>query len=290
MIKEQLFFDPETALMYLEDVGQMPDEDIDLFEATLALAVHDHPGKSVDQYRQHLKKLIEQLQTKFNEFVQNEQLPDNVDTQILSLRHVMCRQNGYAGDMLHYDDLQNADIMRVIDRRLGLPISLGIIALATARACGWEVYGLNFPGHFLIRIDGARGVRHILDPFNLFEEVSAAEMRKLLKDNLGEDAELSSSYYDAASNRDILIRQQNNIKFRLIEAEDYQGALFRVELMKRFAPNEPKLLFDEGVILARLEHHAAAIKALREYMDHSKDGRDRMQVLGLINELSAMLN
>lgn len=287
---EAAFQDAAAALAYLDDVGGRQDVDIDIFEAALALALQEHPGKSVDQYRQHLNKLEDTGQTHLAYAMKEHDLPDGLEAQLMALRHTMNRVNGYAGDPLHYDDVQNADLIRVIDRRLGMPITIGIIALALGRRLGWPLHGLNFPSHFLLRLDGARGQRVILDPFNLFAEVEAHQMRKLLKAKLGAAAELSAAYYEPATNREILLRLQNNIKHRMIEAEEYTKALACVTLMKRFAPQEYRLLFDEGVLLARLDQPAAAVKALRAYIDQTPSGQDRMQALSLINELNAMLN
>jgi regulator of sirC expression with transglutaminase-like and TPR domain len=290
MMRDAYFIDAPTALEYLKELGSAADEEIDIFEAALALALQEHPGKSADQYRQHIVKLAAQLREKYADLIEEDGLPEGAETRILALRAVMTRLQGYAGDSVHYDDIQNADIIRCIDRRLGMPITLSIVAIAAALKAGWPVCGLNFPGHFLIRFDGEKGKRFILDAFNLFAEVDAASMRQLLKANLGQSAELSAAYYEAASAREILIRLQNNIKFRLIEAEDYTGALACVEVMKLFAPEEYRLLFDEGILLSRLERPSAAIEALRAYLDKTPNAKDKMQVLSIINELTASMN
>ena len=82
-----------------------------------------------------------------------------------ALNEIILLKYGYCGDELTYDDLQNANLMRVIDRRKGLPVVLGILFIDAARAQGWEAAGLAFPGHFLIRL-AERAERLILDPFH----------------------------------------------------------------------------------------------------------------------------
>jgi regulator of sirC expression with transglutaminase-like and TPR domain len=78
--------------------------------------------------------------------------------RVAALTQVMAEEHGYNGDRQHYDDLQNANLIRVIDRRRGLPVALGILYLHAARAQGWRAAGINFPGHFLIAVehDGER--------------------------------------------------------------------------------------------------------------------------------------
>src|SRR5258708_12163209 len=80
------------------------------------------------------------------------------------LAEIVARSYAYRGDTDSYDDLQNADLARVIERRKGLPVALSILYLHVARAQGWEAEGLAFPGHFLIRV-GMDGARHVIDPF-----------------------------------------------------------------------------------------------------------------------------
>src|SRR3546814_10733859 len=105
--------------------------------------------------------------------------------------------------------MSNADMTRVIDRRRGLPVSLGILYLHGARAQGWPICGLNFPGHFLLRLDlGAQ--RSIIDPFNGGETRDAAALRALLKTMAGEAAELPPEHTRPVRCRDDLLRLQHN--------------------------------------------------------------------------------
>src|SRR5262245_48168371 len=82
-----------------------------------------------------------------------------------ALAEIIARSYGYRGDRESYDDLQNADLVRVIERRKGLPVALSILYLHVARRQGWEAEGLAFPAHFLIRVD-IEGARNVLDHFH----------------------------------------------------------------------------------------------------------------------------
>ena len=92
----------------------------------------------------------------------------------------------------------------------------------------------------------------ILDPFQGCKILDAPDLRQILKNIAGPQAELSSSYYDVVSRRDILIRLQNNIKLRQIEAEDFDAALRTIAIMRVIKPDEYRLLLDEGVLRARI--------------------------------------
>ena len=114
--------------------------------------------------------------------------------------------------------------------RVGLPVSLGILYIHAARAQGWAVDGLAFPGHFLVRMDeGDRRV--IVDPFHQGQALEAGHLRGLLKQFQGADVELAPAHYAPVGNRAILLRLQNNIKSRALQAGDGARAAAILERM-----------------------------------------------------------
>lgn len=149
--------------------------------------------------------------------------------------------------------------------------------------------GLNFPGHVLVRLEHD-GTRLIFDPFHGCKLMQAPDLRALLKATMGPHAELSVSYYETASNRDLLMRLQNNIKLRQIDAEDYTGALETIRAMRTIAPQENRLLFDEGILSAKTGHPQAAITVLEQYLATPLSPREKQDVLALLAELRAMVN
>src|SRR3546814_1821098 len=103
----------------------------------------------------------------------------------------------------------NANLMRVIGRRRGLPVALGILYLHGARAQGWAICGLNFPGHFLLRLDlGAE--RSIIDPFNGGKPRDAVGLRALLTGMAGENAELRPEHTRPVGCRDVLRSEEHS--------------------------------------------------------------------------------
>lgn len=272
------------ALEYLDSVGKMPDEDIDLFETALALSAQNHPGISLDKYRNHRRKLAEDLDALYT-----GRGATDIHAKVAALAEVFTRKHGYIGDDFRYNDLQNADLIRVIDRRLGLPIALSLLCVTMGRDVGWPVLGINFPAHYVIRLD-QDGKRVIVDPFQGCIVLEAPDLREILKTTMGAKAELSSTYYDPATNRDTLVRLQNNIKLRQIESEDYAAALATVDLMKRVAPQEYRLDLDAGVLLSRLERPVAAIESLERYIANVPSAKDKSDAAALLAQIRAGLN
>ncbi len=209
-----------------------------------------------------------------------------VDDAASALSGVIAMRYGYQGDQLSFDDLQNANLMRVIDRRKGLPVSLAIIYLHVGRSQGWDLSGLNFPGHFLIRLDRA-GQRSILDPFNGGIVRTPSDMRDLLKSVAGIEAELEPVHYAPVSDRDVLIRLQSNIKNRHVQAERYDAALETLRTLLLLAPSEPSLWHEAGLLNAQAGNLVAAIEALEHVLTLGLSHQDAHRTATLLQRLKA---
>jgi regulator of sirC expression with transglutaminase-like and TPR domain len=179
--------------------------------------------------------------------------------------------------------------MRVIDRKKGLPVALGILYLHAARAHGFAADGINFPGHFMIRI-GEDGARLIIDPFNEGIERSVVDLRELLKATAGMEAELAPEHYAAVGNRDILVRLQNNIKARHERAGRPEDALRVVEGMLMFAPDMIPLWREAGVIHARIGNLGAAIEAFQTIIERADTDAARHDAAAIVQKLKSRLN
>lgn len=271
----------------LAQMGVFADNDIPLAQTALLLAELAHIGRGLESYINHIRKMTDEVSGRHAELLVAG-AADNCETRIAATKHILCDKYGYEGDSQTYNDLRNADLIEVIDRRKGLPISLAILALEVGRAQGWDLKGLNFPGHFLIRYEMG-GQRVMCDPFEKFNILQAADLRGLIKRALGDKAELSSSFYQEASNREILLRLQNNIKYRQIETEHYEDALETVSTMRLFAPDEYRLLLDDGVLKARLNKTDEAIQSIRDYLEVVTDPRDKYDAQVLLRTLENRL-
>ena len=262
----------------LRQVGLQADSDIELAEAALMLAVLDRPNGDSDKYRRHLARLAEDIAAR------PHRNGDSVAARGVALRETLVDRYGYQGDTRTYEDLQNANLMSVIDRRRGLPVALGILFLHVAHVHGWEMVGLNFPGHFLVRLEAA-GERMILDPFRCGMECAAADLRDLLKVTAGPNAELEPEHYAPIENRSILLRLQNNIKLRHLRNGQITKALETLDDMLLFAPQEPALWRETGVLRAHLGEIPQAIRALETFMSMAGNDASLHQAALILQKL-----
>jgi len=275
-----------TLRRALADLADRPEDDIDLADAALVLAACGHPGKSIDPYRDHLCALRDSL----SEAASTGERSDSADGRAALLHATLAEHWHYTGDAETYEDPQNADMMRVIDRRRGLPVSLGILYLYAARSQGWSAEGLNFPGHFLIRLDADGGERVIIDPFHDGQVLGVADLRALLKAISGPAAELTPEFYTAVGNREILVRLHNNVKLRHLEAGRFDRALETVEQMLLMAPADHRLWREAGLMHMRLGDLDRALDHLDTYLTLAPPGTDRDRIEDVLHELRHRLN
>ena len=265
-----------TTRALLEHAGRLADDAIDLAETALALGALDRRAVSLSWYRDHLADLVKAV----GHCDPNDTVSDAADR----LQGVIGELYGYQGDTRTYEDLQNANLTRVIDRRKGLPVALGILYLHVGRAAGWVVDGLNFPGHFLIRVE-LGGERAILDPFHGGQRCGPVELRQLLKAIAGNEAELAPGHYQPVGNRDILLRLQNNIKTRLLRQGRPDHAVEVIERMVLLAPDDAMLWREIGLIRAGLGDYDEAVEALERVLDLGASDTVLHEIAVLVQQL-----
>jgi regulator of sirC expression with transglutaminase-like and TPR domain len=275
-------FDPEECARYLRELARLPSPILPIGEAALALASFERPRVGLTRYRQHLGVIARDVG-------RHSGAKCDLAARAEALNEIILLKYGYAGDELTYDDLQNANLMRVVDRRKGLPVALGILYLHAARAQGWDSVGLGFPGHFLVRLtEGAE--RLILDPFHGGRVCDAASLRELLKAMAGQEVELSPEHYAPVADRDVLLRLQNNLKSRLLQAGLHERALGVVETMLMLAPDLAELWHEAGLLHARQGNMRAGVNALEQFIIRAPQGTARHQAAALLQQLKSKLN
>ena len=193
---------------------------------------------------------------------------------------------GYAGDGETYDDLANANLLRVIERRRGLPVALGILWIHAARSAGFEARGANMPAHFLVGLDAGSGPV-ILDPFDRGRVVSLEELGQRLT---AIEPEGGDFVLRPMTDRDVLLRLENNVWQRRAKAGDVAGALAVLEDMALLAPEEPYILREA----ARLHYESGslrgAIACLERLLPLARDTETASSTRALIDELRTKLN
>ena len=271
----------------LEAAGSLPDAELDIASVALQLARIDAPEADWWQGAQHLSELARAAV----EAATADGAADggDVERRRAALAAVVHDRFSYAGDAESYEDMANANLLRVMERRRGLPVALGILWLHAAEAAGWEAHGVDFPGHFLLALGAGRG-QAVVDVFAGGAARSAPELRVLVKRFQGDQAELQPGMLAAMGKREVLLRLQNNIKLRRLRANDVEGALACAQDMLRLAPDHAALWREAGLMQHRLERIGAALVSLDRSLELEPGGEAAHRIRGLVEELRNRLN
>jgi len=225
----------DSYIEQLKSIGQVDDQAIPIGRAAIILSALDHPNVELSPYFQHLEQIEadarERIPALRKGMSENEAL-----ARVLA--DTIANKHGYMGDNDTFDDPQNADILRVIDRRRGLPVSLGILYLDIAHRLGAKAQGLNTPGHFLLSI-GEGETAKILDPFNGGVVLSIDELRPWQP-----GPGMATPEYGPVGRREVLLRLLNNIRTRALAGKDMVRSLTIVERMVMVSPRQPDLWLD----------------------------------------------
>jgi regulator of sirC expression with transglutaminase-like and TPR domain len=204
----------DEAESLLTEAGQAGDDDFPLLEAAIACAIHDWPFRDPEPVRVLAGHAAERLRERIG-----GESPDD------ALAETMAADLRLNGDLLHYEDPSNTDIIDVAERRRGLSAALAVFYLDAARRAGINARGVDFPNHFLLRVETSDGPV-ALDPFSQGRLVLPSELtRRALRAGLTPHvADRLDVLMAPVSDRQALIRLQNVLYSRAIRAGDYEGA------------------------------------------------------------------
>lgn len=267
----------------LKKYSTQDDGGIDMGALVLAMVAPDHKGISVDRYAVHFRKISDEVSKRYDVLISDGAV-DDAGVRLAALKYVLSDVYDYRADDAQYEMLESADIMRVVDRAKGCPSALCLLYMNAARSVGWLVEGVNFPNLFMCRLEH-EGVRIIFAPSRQCKVLEACDLREVIKDYMGDKAELSTDYFNGLGARETVIHLCNYLKHRRIAMGDYASALDMILRMRAISPNEYRLLLDAGVLYARLGNTTFAVECLNEYIDCAPNNYDREEAKLLLDEL-----
>jgi regulator of sirC expression with transglutaminase-like and TPR domain len=264
----------------IPQLGLLEDEDIQLDEAALTLALPDHPAANVESPRALLGAMEAQL------LERRAAAANNYDRALL-LAAVIGGEFGLNGAREDYDDPANADLVAVLERRRGMPIALSIVYVALARRIGWSAFGLNMPGHLLVLV-GDPGGGVVIDPFNrgtVLDREEVAKVRARIGAGTPDQANVS-----ALSNRAMLVRLLLNQASRARAASQLERALTVYQRMTAMAPLVSQLWWDRAELERELGQIAAARASLQAMLETTRDPAQRDRIRAALESLARLVN
>lgn len=253
------------------------EEEIDLALAALLVAAEEYPQLLPEPYLRRLDLLAERVRDRLDE----ETAPLLI---LQELSRVLFEEEGFRGNAEAYYDPRNSFLNDVLDRRVGVPLTLSLLYLEVGWRLGLPLHGVNFPGHFLVRYDG-EAVQLLVDPFQRGEIRFQDEAQELLDRVYGGTVSLQPSYLRPAGRKDILVRLLSNLKGIYLNTRDDRRALAATERILLVRPDAAEEVRDRGMLLARLGFADDAVQELRDYLARAPAADDADRVRLLIREL-----
>ena len=277
-----------SALRPFAELVARQDDKIELARACLLIAEDAFPGLEVERYLGDLERLALRLRARLPQSAGGEE-------KVIALNQFLFDDLGFRGNTADYYDPRNSYLNEVIDRRVGIPITLAILYMEVGRKIGLPLYGVSFPGHFLVRLK-LRGGLLVLDPFAGGAPQSADELCERLKRVVPEGAsggvpvgELPlEQFLEPATNRQILARLLRNLKGIYRERDKPERLLEVLNRALIVSPEASAELRDRGLLYQRLECWRPALKDLSGYLEREPEAPDIDEVRVKVLELSAL--
>jgi regulator of sirC expression with transglutaminase-like and TPR domain len=250
-----------TLLPDWNSLASLGDDELPLLGTALLIARDEYPDLDAASYSAQVDTYATALRP---------QLERDIDlpARLTAINKYLFEEVGYAGNNAQYDDPRNSYMNDVVDRKLGIPISLAVIQIEVTRRLGMPLDGISFPGHFLVRLPVDDGIL-VLDPYNKGRPVSAEELRERASPHLGghaPDDQQLLQILAPATHRMILMRMLRNLKGLYLERGDWERVARTADRLLKLSPDTAEALRERGLAYRELGYTKGAREDLARYL------------------------
>jgi regulator of sirC expression with transglutaminase-like and TPR domain len=267
----------------LRQMLALPEEEVDLARASLLIAQGEYPELDIEVYLKRLRRWSDELRDRLSE-------GSSAASRVFALNEFLFNELGFRGNVDDYYDPRNSFLNEVIDRRMGIPITLSIIYIYIGRRIGLPLEGVSFPGHFLVKFAVDNG-EVIIDPFSAGASLEESDIDELLQQYYGEDVSSHPPLEESLAGVDIrtlLIRVLHNLKGIYLRDQELEKALSVINISLTLNPQIADDLRDRGEIYMKLECYHAAMHDLRLYLELEPDADDMEEIRGMLIDMQRM--
>lgn len=261
-------------------LAAMSDDELPLLETALLIAKDEYPDIDAPAYIAQVGAYAEALRPQLD---RDLDLPG----KLTAINRYLFGEVGFRGNNREYEDPRNSYLNQVVDRKLGIPITLALIQIEVMRRLGLPLDGVSFPGHFLVRLPVDDGLL-VLDPFNQGRPVSAEELRDRASPHMGgqtPDDQQLLQILAPATHRTMLMRMLRNLKGLYLESGDWERVARSADRLLRIAPDTADALRDRGIAYQALGYAPGARTDLLRYLQLLPEASDRDAIRTRLIEL-----
>jgi regulator of sirC expression with transglutaminase-like and TPR domain len=262
---------------------QTPEAELDLAEAALLIAAEEYADLRPSAYLNQIARMSTELKRRIKTEVEPRRVVETANAYFFEELH-------FKGNREEYYDPRNSFLNEVIDRRIGIPITLAVLYLAVGEGAGLPVRGVGMPGHFLVKYaPAAVGLEVFIDAFN-GRTLTRAECTKMLQEMYGGAVEMRPALLEPSGKRQILARILNNLKSLYLSGSDLARALAASDRIMLTDPHLTSEWRDHGLIQFQLRRDTAALKDFSRYLAVRPEPEDASRVRQLRGQLISRLN
>jgi regulator of sirC expression with transglutaminase-like and TPR domain len=250
---------------------EVADEQIDLVRAALTIARTKYPDLDVEQYVAQVNELASRVASQVS-------LADDPHQTIAALNRVLFEEAGLRGNRDDYYDPRNSFLNEVLDRGLGIPITLSLVYMEVARRLGFLLFGVGMPGHFLLKHYDVEGREILIDCFNGGTLLSPDDCQSRLDEIYSGQMSLRPEFLMAVSKRQMLTRILNNLKSVYLSTRNFRKTLPIVDLILVIYPRSPEDVKQRALLRYNLGMKRAALEDLEQYLKMSPDASDADEI------------
>ena len=262
---------------FYQEINQ-PDEQIDLAKASLYFAQAEYPDLYIPKYLSDLDAIAQKIEVQLTP----ERYPLKV---VKTINHHLFEVLNFQGNKQNYYDPDNSFLHQVIERKLGIPISLSVIYLAIAQRLDFPMIGIGMPGHFLIR-PKFEGVGFFIDPFNRGEILFIEDCQARLNENYQQQLQLDPSWLESVSKKQILARMLNNLKFIYLHRREIDKALSTMSAILQIFPENTAQIRDRGLLYYQINRWDQAIIDLVYFLKVAPNSDDAPMIKLLLEKMN----
>lgn len=249
---------------------------LNLAAAALCPAQDVYPKLDPNQYYQQLDEIAKSIRPHLSTYPLKT---------IQAINQQLYQELGFRGNQINYYDPDNSYLNQVLDRRLGIPITLALVYLEVAQRLDFPMIGVGMPGHFLVGPAIAEMELYV-DPFNQGEILFPEDCQAIFHKLYGTGANWHSDYLQPIDAKALLARLLNNLKLIYLNQRNFSQALTILDYLLMLFPHEPSNSRDRGLIHYQLQNLLAARSDLETYLHNSPTASDREQILLLLDNIT----
>ena len=273
---------PAEARDALTRLLPTPEPELDLAEAALLIAAEEYPDLRPAVYLNQIARMSSDLKQRIRAEVEPQRVVERANMYFFEELH-------FKGNREEYYDPRNSFLNEVIDRRVGIPITLAVLYVAVGERAGLPVRGVGMPGHFLVAYAPSSPGGVFVDAFN-GRTLTREECAKMLEEMYGGTVPMRPALLQPSTKRQILARILNNLKSLYLSRGDLARALAASDRIMLTDPHLTSEWRDRGLIQFQLRHDTEALKDFNRYLAVRPEPEDTARVKQLRGQLISRLN